>query len=86
MQIIIIIFYLSIIIVSTTTNYYSQNSLPNQLKSLNFLLGEWIGEGSGSPGEAAGEFSFTSDLQNTILVRKSSARYPAQTGRFCNIH
>jgi hypothetical protein len=44
-------------------------------------MGEWVGDGSGSPGEAAGEFTFASDLQNTILVRKSFAEYPAQNGR-----
>lgn len=77
----IFIFYLSIIIIATATDYYPQNKSTNQWKSLSFLLGEWVGEGSGSPGEATGEFSFTSELQNTILVRKSFANYPAQNGR-----
>jgi hypothetical protein len=42
-----------------------------------FLLGEWIGEGSGTPGEATGGFSFSFDLEKKILVRKNYANYPA---------
>lgn len=42
-----------------------------------FLLGEWVGEGTGAPGEGTGGFSFTFDLQGKILVRKNSADYPA---------
>ena len=42
-----------------------------------FLIGEWMGEGTGSPGEGAGGFTFSYDLQNTVLVRKNYANYPA---------
>lgn len=42
-----------------------------------FLLGEWVAEGSGKPGEATGGFSFTFDLEKKILVRRSFANYPA---------
>lgn len=28
----------------------------------NWLLGEWVGEGSGQPGEGGGTFSFKPDL------------------------
>src|SRR6185503_1626756 len=45
--------------------------------SFHFLLGEWIGEGSGKPGEATGGFSFSFDLEKKILVRKNYANYPA---------
>jgi hypothetical protein len=45
--------------------------------SWNFLLGEWVGEGSGKPGQATGGFTFSSELQNRILVRKNFADYPA---------
>jgi len=49
---------------------------------LQFLIGEWAGEGGGQPGQAsAGSFSFTPDLQGTILVRRSFAAYPAANGR-----
>jgi hypothetical protein len=46
-----------------------------------FLLGQWIGEGSGQPGQGSGEFSFTLDLDGKILVRRNRADYPATGGR-----
>jgi hypothetical protein len=47
-----------------------------------FLVGEWVGEGGGQPGQAsAGSFSFTPELQGTILVRRSFAEYPAANGQ-----
>lgn len=42
-----------------------------------FLLGEWVGEGTGAPGEATGGFSFSFDLEGKILVRRNRADYPA---------
>jgi hypothetical protein len=46
-----------------------------------FLLGTWVGEGGGGPGEGAGEFSIAFDLNRQILVRKNFSEYPAQNGR-----
>lgn len=43
-----------------------------------FLKGEWVGEGSGQPGEATGGFVFSAGLQDRVLIRKSWAEYPAQ--------
>jgi hypothetical protein len=45
------------------------------------LLGDWVGEGGGQPGQGGGEFSFQLDLQKRVLVRKSYAAYPAANGR-----
>jgi hypothetical protein len=45
------------------------------------LLGDWVGEGSGQPGQGTGEFSFHPDLQNRILVRRSYAAYPPTKDR-----
>jgi hypothetical protein len=42
-----------------------------------FLIGDWIGEGGGAPGQGTGGFTFSLDLQNQILVRKNYADYPA---------
>ncbi len=42
-----------------------------------YYLGEWIGEGTGEPGEGSGGFQFYFDLQNQILIRKNFAEYPA---------
>jgi len=58
-------------------------SLPQSTKEhdnwepFRFLIGEWTGKGSGSPGEASGAFSFSFDLDEKVLVRKNRADYPA---------
>ena len=46
-----------------------------------FMLGQWKGEGTGSPGEGVGGFTFAPDLQGEILVRKNYAVYPATSSR-----
>ncbi|HKE28344.1 MAG TPA: hypothetical protein VKB88_38610 [Bryobacteraceae bacterium] len=53
---------------------------------LQFLVGKWVGEGSGDPGKGAGAFSLLPDLQGKILVRKSFAEYPAANGRPATRH
>ena len=47
---------------------------------LQFLVGQWAGEGGGGPG-GAGSFSFAPDLQGKTLVRRNVAEYPAQNGK-----
>src|SRR5262245_34620473 len=46
---------------------------PDPWAACRFLMGRWIGEGSGRPGEAKGEFSFRPDLQGKVLVRRHRA-------------
>lgn len=47
-----------------------------------FVIGDWVAEGGGKPGEAAGGgFSFTRELDGEVLVRKNRADYPAANGR-----
>jgi hypothetical protein len=45
--------------------------------SFRFLLGEWVGEGTGAPGEGTGAFSFGFDLEGKIIIRKNRSDYPA---------
>ena len=52
----------------------------------NWLIGEWIGEGSGEPGKGGGTFSFKTDLNDKILVRKSHSEYQASGNRPATIH
>ena len=47
----------------------------------NFVLGDWVGEGSGKPGEGSGWFTFNKDLAGNILVRKSHTLFPAANGK-----
>lgn len=41
------------------------------------FLGTWKATGSGEPGQGVGDFTFQTELQNTILTRHSYAEYPA---------
>lgn len=45
------------------------------------LIGEWKGEGNGQPGQGGGMFSFQTDLDGKILVRKAHADFPASGNR-----
>ncbi len=48
----------------------------NPWASIEFLLGDWVGEGGGGPGQGSGEFSFHKDLDGKVIVRKNFAQYP----------
>jgi hypothetical protein len=51
-----------------------------------FLIGEWIGEGSGQPGQGGGSFTFSLDVQKQIIVRRSHTDFPAAEGRPASAH
>ncbi len=53
---------------------------------LNFLLGDWVGQGSGQPGQGSGGSSFSLDLQKRVMVRKNWAQYPATKDRPAFLH
>jgi hypothetical protein len=46
-----------------------------------FLLGEWVGGNESDPGQGFGSFSFSFELDNNILVRKSQTVFPATKDR-----
>lgn len=50
------------------------------------VMGDWTGAGGGDPGKGSGGFSFTPDLQGSVLVRKSHSEYPATEGRPATVH
>lgn len=47
---------------------------------LAFLVGDWVGEGTGDPGHGSGGFTVKPDLDDHILVRTNYALYPAIAG------
>jgi hypothetical protein len=51
-----------------------------------FLIGEWAGEGGGEPGQGAGVFTLSYDLQERILVRRNRVDYPAAQDRPAFFH
>jgi hypothetical protein len=53
----------------------------NRWAPLGFLVGEWIGEGGGGPGQGTGGFSFSPEQDGKILVRKNFANYPGAKDR-----
>jgi hypothetical protein len=46
-----------------------------------FLLGEWISQGGGTPGQGGGNLVFQFDLQQQILLRKNHVEFPAVQGQ-----
>ena len=51
-----------------------------------WLIGEWKGEGTGEPGQGSGIFTFKTDLNDKILVRKAHSEYPAAAGKPAIVH
>jgi hypothetical protein len=54
--------------------------------AVRFLVGEWVGEGSGQPGQGTGGFSFRFDLGARILVRRDHSEYPRSHDRPAVVH
>jgi len=53
---------------------------------LQFLVGRWVGEGSGQPGQGVGPCSFAFELDRRVLVRRSRVEYPATAARPAFVH
>jgi hypothetical protein len=77
----LILFFSSLAIISVS--FGQQNSTWD---NWNWLMGKWIGEGSGQPGQGGGSFSFSLDLDKKIIVRKSHSEYPAKDNKPAIIH
>lgn len=67
------------LILLSITSVSAQNS--QKWQQWQWLLGEWKGEGNGQPGEGAGGFSFESELNANVLIRKSYAAFPATANK-----
>jgi hypothetical protein len=52
----------------------------------NHLIGEWVGEGNGKPGQGEGKFSFQTDLDGKILIRKNHTVFPETANSKKTIH
>jgi hypothetical protein len=76
-----ILFVVFFIVLSTVVSTAQQPPPSVDWHAFRFLMGEWIGEGTGMPGEGTGGFTFSIDLQNTVLIRKNYANYPATKER-----
>ena len=70
----------------TACFYASAADKPAGWGPVEYLVGDWTGEGGGGPGQGSGSFSFRPDLQGKILVRKNRAQYPAAKERAAFVH
>jgi hypothetical protein len=65
---------------------FAQGAAPQVTKTadpwagLAFLVGEWVGVGSGAPGEASGGCAFAFALDRSVLVRTNWAKFPPKPG------
>jgi hypothetical protein len=46
-----------------------------------FLVGEWVGQGGGAPGQGGGSLVFEFDLQGQVLLRKNHVEFPPAQGQ-----
>ena len=53
---------------------------------LDFLWGDWVGEGSSEAGQGSSVASFHLDLQKRVIVRTNHAEYPASKDRPAYVH
>jgi hypothetical protein len=74
-----------IAIIFITTISFGQEVNTSWAK-LNYLNGNWKGEGSGKPGEGTGYFSFKLDLDKKIMIRNSHSEYPATKDKPLIVH
>jgi len=75
---------LFVAIILATQNLSAQQH--KQWEKWSFLMGEWVGEGNGQPGQGSGSFSFTTDLDENIIVRKSITEFPATKDKPASTH
>lgn len=76
-------FLTTVLLVFVINCLAQQNSLWGKWS---WLIGDWIGEGSGQPGQGNGTFSFSFDLDKNILIRRSHSEYPATESKPKIIH
>lgn len=73
---------MTVLLACTVHAASGQNAAGNNAwAALEFLVGEWSGEGSGDPGQGAGGFTFKWDLDKKVLLRTNFADYPAAKER-----
>jgi hypothetical protein len=77
------LFLISALLALSTNSFSQQNSSWSKWA---WLIGEWKGEGSGQPGQGNGIFSFKTDLNEKILVRKAHSEYPSKDNKPGIIH
>ncbi|MDP9042470.1 MAG: hypothetical protein M3N30_10865, partial [Bacteroidota bacterium] len=78
-----VIFTISLSLAFAYGTCYAQSHTCNKL---NWLMGEWIGEGTGKPGDGKGSFTFKEDLSGRILIRRNHSEYPPLGDKAGTVH
>jgi hypothetical protein len=76
----------AIVLAAILASPAAADSEKNPWNAFRFLIGDWVGEGTGQPGEGEGYFSLKPDLQGKVLIRRNHAGYPARGGRPAVVH
>jgi hypothetical protein len=63
--------FVGLLVLALTRSNSVAADTPEAWKPFQFLIGDWVGSGSGKPGEGSGEFSLKFDLDQKILVRRN---------------
>jgi len=77
---------LFVVILLTTYTVPAQQPTSINWDKWKFLMGEWVGEGNGQPGQGRGSFTFSNDLDGKILVRKNHTEFPAAKDKPAFVH
>jgi hypothetical protein len=77
---------ISILFVHLVCQALKAQQLRNPWSNWDYLIGEWMGDGKGDPGEAKGWFSLKTNLDKNILVRTNHAEFPATKDRPASVH
>jgi hypothetical protein len=68
---------IGVLLLGVASLFAQQGKSDSRWAPVAFLIGDWVGEGSGTPGQGSGGFSFLPDQDGRILIRKNHADYPA---------
>jgi hypothetical protein len=80
------IFLMLFVDLAAPSLFAQQRNLDSLWRPFEFLIGEWVGDGKGIPGQGSGVASFAFDLNKNAIVRKNHSEYPAVNGRPATIH
>ena len=76
------LFFTTLLLAVTWNCFAQQNTWDKWIP----LLGDWMGQGSGQPGQGGGTFTFSYDLDRKIITRKSHSEYPAADNKPKIVH
>jgi hypothetical protein len=74
-----------LLVIFSGSNSFSQTR-DSSWGKLNFLIGNWQGEGEGKPGQGQGIFSFMPDLKGNVLIRRGHTVIPASKDKPASFH